>query len=110
MKLSAIDFMRECSVFMHKDRPDLYETPEDALEDLDGCMNMLRDEDSNAYSFASFVLIRNDEDGVEEWLLTRKIAVMALFEQEGAVRVYGYTDMVDLPDAMNAEQDDEQDS
>lgn len=117
MTTNTIDFLRESARFLAKDRPDVY-TEQSALSDLTEMMEHMRETDEPTWtSFASFLFVKHVEDGdegerVEEWILTRKISSLAIFEPENEVSVFGHTDGsgtlkvgVDLPDPLDQDLD-----
>lgn len=107
MKLNMIDWLRETAKFMAADSPDVYDSPEEAVSDLDQAMLLLRETGVNCFSFGPYVIIRGEEEGIEEFLLSRKVSIVALFIPEEETRVYGYTDEVDLPSPLDESQDDD---
>lgn len=105
--MNVIDFIRESASFMAKDRPDIY-TPELAVMELDHAIEVLRGSGMTVgcVMFTSYVLNRVEEDGVEEFLLTRKLSSVLLCEEEDSCLVFGFTDAVLLP-SINDVQPDE---
>lgn len=87
---NVIDFMRANAEFMAKDRPDVYESTEEALAELTHVMETMRDEDNRVALFTSYVMLwLPDADG-DEWILTRKVATV-LTDNGGDAVAYGWT-------------------
>lgn len=105
--MNVIDFIRESATFMARDRPDVY-SPELAVRELTQAIEVLRQADSpvGCVMFTSYLLNRIDDDGVEEFLLTRKLSSVLVCEEESACLVFAFTDEVNLP-SVNDVQDQE---
>ena len=105
--MDVIDFIRESAVFIAKDRPDVY-TEELAVIELHAAMDAMREKTYHfsCISFTSYLLCRVIEDGVEEFILSRKLSSLLLFEDEEACRVYSHHPQVDLPDILDDSQDE----
>lgn len=105
---NIIDFMRESAKFMAADRPDVY-TPESALDDLSQMMIRMRDQGGDGISsFASYMLIRHEEDGLEEWDLVRKLSTAVIDYDDPEAMVYSHTknsgvltSSINLPDVLD---------
>lgn len=97
---------------MAKDRPDIY-TPSSAMDDLVDRMNSLRDSSGNLVlsgeMSGGFVLLRIVEDeGMEEFQLTRCISSVTTFLPEEDCLVAGWVDDIDLPNpGVEVDNDDE---
>lgn len=105
--MNVIDFIRESAVYMARDRPDIYDAAL-AVRELTAAMDTLREADL-AYGcvmFTSYLLSRVMDDGVEEFMLTRKISSVLVCEEESACLVFSYSPEVELP-GINDEQDDQ---
>lgn len=96
--MNVIDFMKATADFMAEDRPDLY-TPESALDEMTQVMDALRagDQNFNVIMFASYVFIRIVDEGMEDFLFSKKISGLMLDHLEEKVGVYGFTEDVNLP-------------
>lgn len=99
--LSVIDWLRESAKFMADDRPDIYNF-ESALYDLSDAVEQLRTLDNgyitNTFLFTSYSLIRiADAEGVEEFILSRKLSSVTLFTPEDDCLVLSHTDKISLP-------------
>lgn len=108
--MNVIDFMRETASFMANDRPDLYDN-ESALAELIQVMDTLRSGDNNfnIIMFASYVFIRMVDEGVEDFLFSRKISGLLLDHDEEKVGTYGFTDEVGLPHVSDLSDLDDED-
>lgn len=91
VKANAVDFIRESAAFLVDDRPDLY-NPEVAVHEITQAMEDLRGTSKTVafVSFTSYVLCRIWEDGVEEFILSRKISGLLICMEEQDVRAYSY--------------------
>lgn len=92
MPANTIDFLRETAKIMTEDRPDVYDE-EGAVEELSTAMDSLREDWDTLFGcimFASYVLIRIFDDGMEEFMLSRKMTGLAICEEEEDVRAYSY--------------------
>lgn len=115
MTLSVIDFMRESSKFLYHDRPDLYESESAALNKIMSAMDNMRDTPgSGLTTFDDYMLIRYQDDEVDEWDLVRKLSSVLSFHDEDRVWVASHTGAsqalrfeVDLPSPEEYEADDE---
>lgn len=92
--MNVIDWMRESARYMAADRPDIY-TPATACTELFRYVEFLRKLDMpfNWVSFSSYILIRQMDDGVEEFDLTRKLSSVSLFPEEEDVLVFSHTSL-----------------
>lgn len=105
--MNIIDFLRESAAFLVADRPDVYDH-ETAVEELSVAMDNLREAQNQKFAaivFTSYVMMRLVEEGVEEFLLTRKLSSAIIFEAEQEVGAYGYVAAINLPGPLD-EQDD----
>lgn len=105
--MNAIDFLRECANFLVEDRGDIYDH-DSAVADLSHAMDTLRgfDKTYGAISFSSYIMCRFTDDGVEEFMLTRKLASLCFFEEEETCDVYSYTRRIDgLPHVLDMDED-----
>lgn len=107
--MNVIDFIRETAIFMAADRPDVYDVPT-AVAELTVAIDSLReltdaDQPFAAIMFTSYLLARLEDDGVEEFILTRKLSSMILFEEEEQFGVYSHHPQIDLPSVLD-DQDD----
>jgi hypothetical protein len=90
--LSVIDFMRESSKFIHKDRPDLYNSEAAALEKILQAMDAMRETPgSGLTSFGDYMLIRYQDDEVDEWDLVRRISSVLSFHDEDRTWIASHT-------------------
>lgn len=107
MKFDVIDFIRESAKFLCADRPDVYPNEATAVTELSEVMEALRQKtyQFSCVSFTSYLMCRVIEDGVEEFILTRKLSGLLLFEEEEECRVYSYHGKIDLPDILDDSQD-----
>lgn len=111
--MNVIDFVRESATFMAKDRPDVYDEA-GAARELAQAMEILRESDLTyaCVTFTSYMLARIMDDGVEEFLLTRKLASVLVCEEEQSCLVFGYTDALSLPSVSDPQDplDEDDDS
>lgn len=101
--MNVIDFLRESADYLVADRPDVYDH-ETAVEELSVAMDSLRDANIEPFScmmFTSYALMRIYMEGVEEFLLSRKLSSVVLFAEEAQAGAYSYTDEIDLPDPLD---------
>lgn len=106
--MNTIDFLRETAAFLAKDRPDVYDQAT-AVKELSLAIDTLRDynvEPLSSLMFTSYVMTRIVEDGVEEFMLARKLSGFLIFEEEESVRVYKYDDRINLPSVLDAYEDE----
>lgn len=91
--MNVLDWMKGTAEFMRTDRPDLYETNTDALNDLESWMEAVRSQPSTVAGIETggFILTHNDEDGVEEWQLSKIISTCAIYKEEEECLVLGWT-------------------
>ena len=106
--MNLIDFIRESASYIAKDRGDVY-TPELAVQELDHAIETLREHDLpyGCVMFTSYMLSRIMDDGVEEFLLTRKVSSAIVCEEESACLVFAFTPEVNLPSVNDPQGDDE---
>lgn len=104
--MNVIDFIRESAVFMSVDRPDIY-SPDLAVRELTEAIEVLRqaDKEYGCVMFTSYVLSRIFDDGVEEFLLTRKLSSVLVCEDEQACLVFAFTPEVNLPSVFDGDPD-----
>lgn len=103
--MNVIDFLSATADFMVEDRPDVYDK-ETAVEELSCAMDALREYDDRPVAtmmFTSYLLTRILEDGAEEFILSRKMSGVILFEEEESCRVYSYSNSVALPGVLDEE-------
>lgn len=104
--MNVIDFIRETAIFMAKDRPDVY-TQDTAAMELSDAIEYLRSADGvyGCALFATYMLSRVEEDGVEEFLFTRKVSSVIVCEEEEGCITYSYVDDVALPSIFDEQFD-----
>lgn len=104
--MDAIDFLRESARFLVADRPDVYDQ-DTAVEELSVAMDSLREEWDRKFScimFTSYAMMRLYMEGVEEFVLTRKLSSVVLFAAEEQVSAYAYHDDIDLPSPLDDQE------
>jgi len=108
--MNVIDFIRESATFMAKDRPDIY-TPELAVRELTEAIEVLRVSDLpvGCVMFTSYLLNRVMDDGVEEFLLTRKLSSVLVCEEEFSCLVFAFTPEVNLPSVNDVQGEEDLD-
>lgn len=77
---------------------------ETAVEELSVAMDTLRDANVQPFSalmFSSYALMRIYMEGVEEFILSRKLSSVVVFEREGEVGAFSYHPDIDLPDPVD---------
>lgn len=91
--LNLIDWMRATSYWMQQDRPDLYPTAVDALNDLEDWMEKVRESAGtvSGVETGGFLLTHSDEDGAEEWQLSKVISSCVIFQPENEVGAFSWT-------------------
>lgn len=108
--MNVIDWLSKSAEFMSVDRNDLYPTASVALVELCRYVDYLRDADLpyNWVSFSAYVLFRTLDDGVEDFMLTRKLSSVTLFEDAEESLVFSHTTLstavqpgVDLPGPLD---------
>lgn len=85
------------------DRPDVYDY-ETAVEELSVAMDTLREANIEPFScllFTSYALMRIYLEGVEEFILSRKLSSVIVFEQEAQVGAFSYHPDIDLPNPVD---------
>lgn len=108
-----IDWLTKTAEYIAKDRPDLYDSVDEAFRELSDIFNLMNSENGPLItSFASFTLFKWVDDDVVEFMLTRKISSGTVFPSEGVTQVFGYTGNsgtlavgVDLPGPGDVEFD-----
>jgi nitric oxide reductase activation protein len=103
---NVIDWLRESAAYMAKDRPDVYDHAT-AVEELSEAIDYMRD-DGRPFActmFTSYVLTRLEDEGVEEFILSRKLSHLNLFDDEEEVLVYRLHPDIDLPDPLDDDID-----
>lgn len=95
--MNMIDWLRATGEWMHKDRPDLYPSAQNATATLSRWVESLRAIGPNSIETGGHALIFNIEDGVEEWTLQKKIATCEIFYAEEAAMAFGWDREVSLP-------------
>lgn len=111
--MNMIDWLDKTATYMAKDRPDIYDSVDDAFRDLSDIFDKMNAENGPLVtSFASFVLFKWVDDDIVEFVLTRKISSGTVFPDEGVTQVFGYTKNsgtlavgVDLPGPGDVEFD-----
>lgn len=101
MSLNVIDWLSASAKYMAQQRPDIY-TFYTALDELSDNMEYLRSAHENdklsAVMCGGFVLIRTVEDeGMEEFILSRIATSVVTFQPEGDCLVLSYVPEVSLP-------------
>lgn len=108
--MNVIDFIRESALFMTKDRPDVYPDAASAAAELTSVIEALRQYDEHkmfsCIVFTSYLLARIEADGVEEFMLTRKLSSLILFEEEEHCSVYSHHDQINLPSVLDDQDED----
>lgn len=104
--MDVIDFIRETAIYMAKDRPDIY-TEDTAANELSDAIEYLRGADGiyGCALFASYMLSRVEEEGLEEFLFTRKVSSVIVCEEEEECIAYSYGDEVKLPSIFDEPDD-----
>lgn len=96
--MNTIEWLNRTAEFMLFDSPHIYDDEFEAIADLDTHMNFLRTQTTNAsISFGNYILARVAQEGFEEFLLTKKVTTLAIFEYDGTVEAYGHDPDIDLP-------------
>lgn len=96
--MNTIEWLNRSAEYMFFESPHIYDNTFAAVADLDTHMNFLRTQTSNAsISFGDYILARVSQEGFEEFLLTRKVSTLAIFEEDGVVEAYGHSPDIDLP-------------
>ena len=106
--MNTIDFLRESAWFLTEDRPDLYDH-ETAMEELDVAMTTLREEPERQFAcimFSSYAMMRLYVEGVEEFILSRKLSSVIVFEAEEEVSAYTYHPDIELPSPLDNDYED----
>jgi hypothetical protein len=104
--MNVIEWLNATAAFMAADRPDVYDK-ETAVEELSVAMESLREYDLpvSVMSFTSYFLIRVEDEGVEEFNLSKKITSVNLFMPEEECYAWSHVDGIDLPHIMTALDD-----
>ena len=98
--MNVIDWLRATADYLVADRPDVYENQAEALNELMVAMDALREDDVPkvaTISFSSYLLTRLEDEGLEEFILSRKAASLALFQPEGECTALAHISDVNLP-------------
>lgn len=112
--MNMIDWMRASGEWMHRDRPDLYPTPNSGMLVLEQWVNTLRNlgESGSLDTGGHSLVYRIEDDGVEEWTLNKKISTYEVFFEEGAANAYQWVEnsgtmtyAPDLPGVSQLEYD-----
>lgn len=105
----VIDFIRETANYVVMERPDVYDHAL-AVEEISTAIDSLREQDKHfgCYSFTSFFLIRTENMGMEEFILSRKSAGMVIATGMGLVKAFAYDDDVQLPHILDGLDDDDE--
>ena len=104
--MNVIEWMNATAEFMVVDRPDVYDK-ESALTELTVTMDQLREYSLpvSVISFASYFLIRVEEEGMEEFNLSKKISSVNLFLPEEECYAWAHMPGVNLPYILDALDD-----
>lgn len=101
--MNVIDFLAATADYLVTDRPDIYDK-ETAVEELSCAMDALREYDDKpvaTMSFSSYLLTRIvEEEGLEEFILSRKVASLGLFLPEEDCRAYSHIEGINLPHVL----------
>ena len=107
--MNTIDFLRESATFLVADRPDVYDH-ETAVEELSVAMDTLRESENTdrftCIMFTSYAMMRLYVDGVEEFILTRKLSSVLVFEEEAEVSAYSYHPNIELQPPLDSDYED----
>lgn len=96
--MNTIEWLNRTAEYMLFDSPHVYEDEFQAVADLDRHMNFLRTKPNNAsISFGNYIMARVAQEGFEEFLLTKKVTTLGIFEYDGKVEAYGHDPDIDLP-------------
>lgn len=104
--MNVIDFLSATADYLVTDRPDVYDK-QTAVEELSCAIDSLREYDDKpvaTISFTSYLLTRIvEEEGLEEFILSRKVASLGLFLPEEDCRGYAHVDGINLPHVLDDE-------
>ena len=104
--MNAFDWVNKTAEFMHRDRPDVFKSVQDARSVLSAAYDSLACREGSGWtSFAGFILHKHEEeDEVIEFNLAKKISSIDLFPKDLSCSVHGWTETsgalkvgVDLP-------------
>ncbi len=101
--MNTLDWLSESAKYMAQDRPDIY-TVSSAIDELSRLMESLRNlaiAPVASMMFTSYVLTRIVEEDMEEFMLSRKLTGLCIFEQEEVVQVFAYEDSIGLPSVLD---------
>jgi hypothetical protein len=106
--MNVIDFISQSAAYIAKERPDIYDSAAEAAGDLTTALDILREsgDPQGMCMFSGYALLRFLEDGVEEIFLSRKLASLALFEEEEICRAYGWVEGIELDDPFDEALDE----
>lgn len=107
--MNTIDFIRETAAYMAEDRPDVYDH-ETAVEEISTAVDALREGGESQFeccTFTSYFLARIYDDGVEEFIFSRKVSGLLICEEEEDVRAFSYDESVGLPHIMDTPLDED---
>jgi hypothetical protein len=91
--MNMIDWMKASGEWMHRDRPDLFPTPTDGLLRLEEWVNTIRNMGENgSIETGGFVLVFREDDGVEEWMLNKKISTYEAYLDENVSNAYHWVE------------------
>jgi hypothetical protein len=101
--MNMIDWLRATAEWMRKDRPDLFETNADALNALNDMVESVRISTGarEGVETGGYVLLRSEDDGVEDWTLSKKISSFVLFPEDDEAEAFGWVKEVDLPNVAD---------
>lgn len=101
--MNVIDFIAQSARYIANERPNIYESASEAAHDLTTALDVLRDsgDPQGMCMFSGYALLRFEDDGVEEFFLTKKLASLALFEEEEVCRAYGWVEGIELDDPFD---------
>lgn len=91
---NMIDWLRATGEWMHKDRPDIYPDPTQAMLRLEEWVQVMREQgESGCIETGGHSLVYHiEEGGVEEWTLNKKIATCELFFEEGVANAFSWVE------------------
>jgi len=90
--MNVIDWLRETGDWMHRDRPDIYQSPTEAMLRLEDWMNSMRQHGPGSIETGGHALLYRIDDGVEDWTLTKKISTCEQFADEEVTVAYSWTE------------------
>lgn len=103
--MNAIDWFRVSAETMYAQRPDAYADVDAALRCLYDSVETLRevqDQPVASSMFASFILTRICDEGVEEFILSSKLTGLFVDVEEESVWAYSFDETIsDLPHILD---------